>query len=189
MNRSLLKRIGGFIGLVALMALACNAPIGGSNTPAPPPPATSAVTTPQPTQTPVESPTVPAEETPVVLPTFTPIQATVPSGSTATVTATATETTPPATATETADSGPLSFTYTIQWEVSAGNPGVAIATVMINATGGGGGYHYFRDDLPVAGPVFTYEWATCRANPGSLRVDSADGQTVRTDYYENPPCP
>ncbi len=92
------------------------------------------------------------------------------------------------TPTEEAEVGPLSFTYTIEWEVTS-DPAFAIATVTIVATGGSGGYQYFRDDLPVDGPIFQYQWATCRANPGSLRVDSADGQSVRTNYFETPPCP
>jgi hypothetical protein len=190
-----MKRIVWFIGLLAMMALACNAPVGGAETPSPPP-ATSALS-PQATQTPTESPTAetdPAtetEESPASLPTFTPIQAIAPVGVTVTTQATPTEpgtSTPQATPTEAANSGPLSFSYTITWQVSS-NPGIAVATVSIAANGGGGSYQYFRDDLPVNGPVFQYEWATCRANPGSLRVDSADGQSVRENYFETPPCP
>jgi hypothetical protein len=189
------RRVGWFIGLLGIIALACNAPIGGE-TPSPPPPATSAETT-QPTPTTAESPTaeinstIETEGVPTGLPTFTPIQATAPAGATATTPATPTEispSTPQPTPTEKADGGPLSFSYTITWQVSS-NPGFAIATVSIVATGGGGGYQYFRDDLPVSGPVFQYQWATCRANPGSLRVDSADGQSVRENYFETPPCP
>jgi hypothetical protein len=43
--------------------------------------------------------------------------------------------------------------------------------------------------MEVDGPVFEYEWSTCRGNPGSLRVDSSDGQSVLKNYFENPPCP
>jgi hypothetical protein len=85
--------------------------------------------------------------------------------------------------------GPLSFTYQIVWKLKDEHATQAIATVSIFATGGGGEYRYFRDDLQVAGSVFEYEWSTCSGNPGSLRVDSADGQSVRTEYYENSPCP
>jgi hypothetical protein len=208
---STVRRIGLVVGLLAFLALACNAPIAGE-TPSPPPPATSAETA-QPTITPTESPTAesPTAETgpnlivtvtPAVLPTFTPIQSTVSAGASPTLATAPTETRTPqaesqtstptqtqtSTPTKAADGGPLSFSYSIVWEVT-GNSDIAIATVTVMATGGGGDYEYFRDDLPVDGPVFQYEWATCRANPGSLRVDSADGQSVRTDYYETPPCP
>lgn len=195
MKVTFIKRIGWFIGFLVIAALACNAPLGGNGTPSPPPPATSAETI-QPIQTPTITPTAgpgPAtEETPTLLPTFTPIPVTPSLESTLTRTPTPTGTSPSspnATPTEEASSGPLSFTYTIEWEVSSENPGIAIATVTMNATGGGGGYQYFRDDLPVDGPVFQYQWATCRGNPGSLRVDSADGQSARVDYFETPPCP
>lgn len=195
-----IKLIVWLVGLLVVVGLACNAPIG-DETPSPPPPATPAETNP-PTQiipdsataespTTETNPTTQPETTTTALPTFTPIQPTTPANATATETAEPTETvraTIRTTPTESANSGPLSFTYSIVWEVSS-NPAFAIATVTINATGGGGGYQYFRDDLPVDGPVFQYQWATCRANPGSLRVDSADGQSVRTNYFETPPCP
>lgn len=87
------------------------------------------------------------------------------------------------------NAGPLSFTYQINWRLKDEKATQAIATVTILATGGGGKYKYYRDDLPVDGPIFEYEWGTCRGNPGSLRVDSADGQSARSDYFENPPCP
>lgn len=186
------KHVGLFVGLLAFLGLACNAPIGGE-TPSPPPPATSAETN-QPTATSTEPATTELApdsetETPAVLPTFTPIQSTIPADASPTLATVPTETaTPEETPTGEADSGPLSFTYVIVWEVTS-NPGVAVATVTITANGGGGNYEYYRDDLPVDGPLFQYEWATCRANPGSLRVDSADGQSVRTDYFETPPCP
>lgn len=89
----------------------------------------------------------------------------------------------------TASSGLLTFDYTIDWRVDPNNEAVALARVTIEVSGGNGDYVYFHDELPVDGPVFEYRWATCRDNPGSLRVNSADGQTVRTNYFETPPCP
>jgi hypothetical protein len=191
---SSMKRISWLVGLLALVALACNAPFGGAETPSLPQPVISVTT--QAIQTPVESPT--AEVGPdtgtvggsTILPTFTPIQVTAPPGATTAPTVIPTEAVPatPSPTATSASGGPLNFTYTIHWELASGNPGIAIATVTISATGGGGVYQYFRDDLPVAGPVFQYEWAACHGNPGSLRVDSADGQSARVDYFETPPC-
>jgi hypothetical protein len=196
------------------LALACNAPLE----PEPTLPAPQLVTqTPGGVVPPVPAedgavestataePTLPGEEEIATvevtepLPTFTPIQVTPSATATGdagptlapTVTLSPAEPTatrtPPATATATA-SEPLSFSYTIDWRLSDENPYQAIAHVIIYAAGGDGHYSYYRDDLPVEGPEFEYQWAACRSNPGSLRVDSA-GQSVRTNYFENPPCP
>ena len=146
------------------------------------PPAVDTPTVSKPIETP--DPTATREEPPTLAPTHTSTPSRTPRP-TAT-TGTAPTTTPSATA---GSNGPLSFTYQISWRLKDEKASQAIATVTMLATGGGGEYVYFRDDLQVDGPVFEYEWSTCRGNPGSLRVDSADGQSVRTDYYENPPCP
>jgi hypothetical protein len=95
----------------------------------------------------------------------------------------------PTTAPPPGDIEEISFTYEITWQLKENDPAFSIATVVIHADGGDLPYTYYRDDIEVDGPVFRYEWATCKANPGSLRVDSADGQSVREDYFENPPCP
>lgn len=189
-----LKGLIFLILILLLVGLACNLPAGDTEDVPTPPSGTR-----PPTTTPVEtavgpSPTVTSpgsEQTP--LPTFTRIQPTLAATVTprATTTRLATATVGP-TPTPTEDPGtgePLSFTYTINWRLDTANPFVAIASVVISAQGGGGQYRYFRDDLPVDGPAFEYPWAACTANPGSLRVDSADGQSVKVDYFEQPPCP
>jgi hypothetical protein len=88
-----------------------------------------------------------------------------------------------------ASQGPLDFTYTIQWSLNPDNPGTATAQVTITAVGGGGGYVFYHDELVQPGPTFSYQWASCTANPGSFRVTSADGQSVKKDYFESSPCP
>ena len=177
------------IGLITLLAtLACNAPLLT-------PPATLA---PPPTFAPIRvepastaenengesDPTAATEEGTNLLPTFTPrgvatadSQATPTSENTATPTATA------------VSSGPLSFTYHVAWRLNPIDGGEAIATVTITAVGGDGGYQYFRDEQPVTGPVFEYKWGSCAGNPGSFRVTAADGQSLKIDYFEHPPCP
>jgi hypothetical protein len=70
-----------------------------------------------------------------------------------------------------------------------GNPYLAIAHVTLTAQGGTGVYAFYRDDLPLQGPVFDYQWASCRGNPGSFRVDDSSGQSARLNYFEQPPCP
>ena len=208
------KRVGfRWLGLVAILllgaGLACNAPLAKEN--AEPPTRENdpeVVNTVQATDSRVEatlgSPqTIPAaleteearEESGKELPTFTPIQ---PPTLAATLTPSATPSRRPtftprpgvvASATAADIGGPLSFTYHISWRLKDASAKMAIATVIIDAKGGSGVYTYYRDDLEVDGPVFEYEWSTCSGNPGSLRVDSTDGQTARVEYFENPPCP
>ena len=188
-----------------IVTLACNAPTGSD--PLPESPATSTATpalaatvtissTAVPTDSPEFSPaTLPAIEiatlepaTPALLPTFTPIaQPTL--APTPAVVGTPTPTTPPRPANTPTPSGPLDFSYSISWRLSASNPFMAIASVTIQATGGSGVYTYYHDDIRRDGLTFEYNWAACQGNPGSLRVDSSDGQTVRKNYFESAPCP
>ena len=64
----------------------------------------------------------------------------------------------------------------------------AIATVTLKATGGGGGYKYFRD-IDEVESIFEYVWATCRGNPITFRVTSASGESVEQALFFDPPCP
>jgi hypothetical protein len=201
-----MRRLGLMIALLVGAVLACNAPLAEDEAITETPTATPESTEPAAStaEATLASPqTVPAsleteeagEQTSEPVPTFTPIQqptlaATLTPSSTPRPTATAR---PGGTARPTSTppdaGGPLSFTYNISWRLKDASATQAVATVTIDAKGGSGVYFYYRDDLRVAGPVFEYEWATCSGNPGSLRVDSTDGQTARTEYFENPPCP
>lgn len=176
-----------------LPLLACNIPWQRQTIPPPP---TSIPSQGNPTNTPFD--TTPASTLPVltpdtvVLPTFTPVGTPVLVPTLAGTLLAPTVTLPgtsPTTTTASGSQGLLSFTYTIAWALSEANPYLSVATVTITAQGGNGQYTYYHDDILQPGATFTYDWASCRANPGSLRVDSGDGQSVRVDYYENPPCP
>jgi hypothetical protein len=135
--------------------------------------------TPLPSFTPIQPPTLAPTLTPSIAPTRRPSSG---NGGAAT-------NTPEPTDLPDEDQGPLSFSYHIEWRLQDASAKQAIATVTINAQGGGGGYTYFRDEIQVDGPVFEYTWATCAGNPGSFRVTAADGQTLKMDYFSNPPCP
>ena len=176
-------------GLILFLAtLACNAPLLAPQPTLAPPPTFAPIRV-EPVSTGDGSsgniaPTVTTTGEQTVLPTFTP-----QGGNTAGVDHPPTaESSPTATAT-TVTSGPLSFTYHVDWRLNPTDGGQAIATVTITAVGGDGGYQYFRDEQPVNGPVFEYIWGSCAGNPGSFRVTSADGQTNKIDYFEHPPCP
>lgn len=135
--------------------------------------------TPLPSFTPIQPPTL----APTLAPSNTPIKKPT-SGNGGTVTKTPTATDLPV-----ESQGSLTFSYHIEWRLKDASAKQAIATVTINAKGGGGGYTYYRDELQVDGPNFEYVWSTCAGNPGSFRVTSADGQTLKVDYFSNPPCP
>jgi hypothetical protein len=135
--------------------------------------------TPLPSFTPIQPPTLAPTLTPSIVPTRRP-----PSGNGGAAT-----NTPQPTEPSEETQGPLSFSYHIEWRLKDASAKQAIATVNITAQGGGGGYTYFRDEIPVDGPVFEYTWSTCAGNPGSFRVTSVDGQTLKKDYFSNPPCP
>lgn len=203
------KRLATALCALVFAVLACNAPLGLREE--------AATATPEPTETATETNKAtlePAQTAAPAIDTATagkPTETPEPSATTAQPTLAPTHTAAPShtprpshtpgptstrvaghTATPeptTGNDGPLSFTYQISWRLKNEGATQAIATVTIFATGGGGDYEYFRDEQQVDGSVFEYEWRTCQGNPGSLRVDSADGQSVRTDYFENPPCP
>ena len=137
-----------------------------------PPEATAVSGTPLPTFTPIQQPTLANTVTPTETATPRPTTATGPN--------------PTATS---GSSGPLTVEYNVSWVLDPADPFKAIATVTLTASGGNGVYTYYHDEQPVSGPVFSYDWGACRGNPGSFRVDSGDGQSVKIDYFENPPCP
>jgi hypothetical protein len=208
LDRASLKRIGLMVALLVGAALACNMPVAEETVPAPESPEASpnagepSEPAASPAQATLAAPqTVPAsittgeaeQENGGAAPTFTPIQPpTLAASLTPSVTPSRRPTNTPrpgVTSTSANAGGPLTFTYNITWRLKDASATVAIATVTFNVKGGSGVYTYFRDELQVDGPVFEYEWATCRGNPGSLRVDSSDGQSSRVEYFQNPPCP
>ncbi len=85
--------------------------------------------------------------------------------------------------------GPLTFDVMVSWAIDPNNNKEAIATVTLTAAGGSGVYRYFRDGIEQPGPVFKYRWKTCAGNPVSFAVESSDGQSVKVDRFEIPPCP
>ncbi len=83
----------------------------------------------------------------------------------------------------------LRLTYEIEWRVDPTDPGYALASVRLNATGGDGFYTFYRDETVTNSANFVYRWGSCKDNSGTFRVDSADGQTTIVEYFEQPPCP
>jgi hypothetical protein len=145
----------------------------------PPPetlPANVAKTSPSPTAT--QEPLSTAVDVPTLAITRTPTGT-----ATRRPTATRSAVQPPSNSTE-----PLAFEYTINWRLVDASSLDAIATVTITATGGGGGYKFFRD-IDEVEATFEYVWATCRGNPTTFRVTSANGESVEQIVFFHPPCP
>lgn len=127
--------------------------------------------------TPTPTITPPPTATPSPTPTSTPTPTPMP---------TATRHIPP---TFTPVPGPLTFEYDVTWMVDEDDRTHAINLVRLTPRGGLPPYTYYRDDILQSASVFTYRWRVCAPNPVSYRVDSADGQSVRVNLYERPPCP
>ncbi len=200
-----IKGIGLLIILLAFAALACNAPRTVEEEQTPVPTDTDIPPTQVPTiqATPGVPETIPAdlptatpeaEEEDETLPTFTPIQQPTlaetkePTATKRPATRLPSTAVPGATDTPEENVGPLEFQYHISWRFKDDTYQQSIATVTITAKGGGGEYVYYRDGLVVDGPVFEYEWVSCRGNPGTFRVESADGQFKEASYFGEPLC-
>ena len=82
----------------------------------------------------------------------------------------------------------LQLEYSISWRLNENDTNFSFATVQLTATGGDEPYTFYRDGVPSSGPSFSYRWGSCVENPGSFRVDSADGQTLTVEYLETTPC-
>ena len=198
-----------FFTLLAGTMLACNIPLSAPNVlPAPVTPtlsyeATTASTdsdvtptrTSRPTRTPVPTDD-PNEvtETETPLPTFTPISLapTVTPEGEGSEENSEEESEEEATSQETTTAEPefesLELQFVQTWQLLPDDPGFALASVVLTATGGDGEYTYFRDDQQQPGAEFEYRWRACVDNTGTFRVDSGDGQSVTADFSEESPC-
>ncbi len=82
----------------------------------------------------------------------------------------------------------LLLEFNIDWRLNENDPNFAFATVTLQALGGEEPFTFYRDGVPTSGPSFSYRWGSCVENPGTFRVDSADGQTATVEYLERTPC-
>ena len=208
-NIAAFRRMAFMVVILALAALACNFQTDESSE-EPPPTSTSTSTridpankseddsTPGPTDTLPPPETLPAnvaKASPSPSATQEPLSTAVDVPTLAvTLTPTGTATRRPAATSApvqppSGSTGPLAFEYTISWRLADASALDAIATVTIEATGGGGDYRYYRDVEQEVEATFEYRWATCRRNPISFMVTSASGESVKEDISFDPPCP
>ena len=178
-----------FIGLVASI-LACNAPSQATPTSqAPPPSATSYVPTaspPQETALPTPTGTLP-EATPTSAPSATTETTPTSVSATAAPPPTATPTpTPPISA------GPLDFIRPAGLDHWENLPdGRYECKIILQITGGAPPYtvHHDLDVFTTweSKPVIVFMAHGCGAMVHTIKVESADGQTVADDYWISPP--
>jgi len=198
------KRLALILGGILLIGagMACALANSATDTPVPPPTGTA---TPQPTNT-----------QPVVA-TFGPTVQVVTNTSVITVSVTDTPTgtasltnadtpTPTNTPTPTATLGPTkpkpttsvskpaatNAPLSINYEVlsTKRNPGnQAVLTLHVIATGGSGSYQYYNDNVLQPGATFEVPGTCGSPLTHTLKVTSADGQSVSKIYFEQANCP
>jgi hypothetical protein len=160
--------------------------------------------------TPTETPTAMPAPTEVQLATFPPITPStepptlLPAAPTAeqltqqpsdtptpTVTATLTRTLKPAssaTRKPTVSAGPLTANYEVVEIKRLPNDDAALVLRVI-ATGGGGGYRYYNDNIQQAGATFEVPGKCGKPFVHTIKVTSADGQSVSLQYFVGGQCP
>lgn len=181
------RRLSLSIGLVMLIVASMACSLTGATAEPTAVPPTTAPPSPPPNNTmpavatfpPIAPPTVAGE----VLPTDT---------ATPTATATLQDTPQPSTGAtarpNAASSGPLSVRYEVV-KIKR-NPGdQAVMTLRVIATGGGGGYRYFHDNVREPGATFDVLGRCGKPFVHTIKVTSASGESVAVPYFEAGTCP
>lgn len=168
--------------LLSMVSAACSS--GGPSPQAAPPTATSAA---QPTVAPP-----PASATlPPLAPTNSPTELLSPTGPAAS-TATATQTPKPrgpvATVRPRVTAAPLAVSYEVV-EIKREQGEQATLMLKVNATGGGGGYRYYHDDIAQPGALFKVAGVCGKPFVHTIKVSAADGETVSLPYHVGGVCP
>jgi hypothetical protein len=172
------------------VSVACSS--GGPSPQAAPPTATagvqpsatlppiSATSTPlAPTDRPTDLPTEPSTEPP-------------PPPDTATPTVTVTPTPKPrlrvATVRPRVTAAPLTISYEVV-EIKRDQGEQATLMLKVNATGGGGGYRYYHDDVALPGALFKVAGVCGKPFVHTIKVSAANGETVSLPYHVSGVCP
>lgn len=173
---------------LALVALLVIASACSSSSPAPqvaPPTATSGSQAAPPTNTlPPAAPTNTSAPTDIAA-TAEPPQPTDTAEPTATLTRTPK---PRATARPRNTATPLSVSYEVV-EIKRQPGDEATLVLKVNATGGGGGYRYYHDDVQQPNATFNIPGRCGKPFVHTIKVTSGDGQTVALPYHVNGVCP
>ncbi len=178
------------IALTILIAASLACSLAGPTMPAATPPPTAPPSpTPEPASTKPPLATFPSVAPPAASPTTagdtgatdTPTPTPSPSPSPTTKASSATKLPP-------ASSGPLSIKYEVLSITRQPND-QAVLKLKVTATGGGGRYRYYHDDILQSGPIFEVVGLCNKPFVHTLKVTSADGQSVRLPYFEQGKCP
>ena len=179
-----------FVGVVLVFGLAaCTVPTttGPAVTERPTIVVTTVVTpTPEPTAVVV---TATPEPTAVVV-TVMVVATNTPTPPTETPTMQPTETSPPRPRAMPTSAGPLDFTHWLAgWSLVSSAEDEWEYVIHVEVTGGSPPYVYHHDLETFDTPDITWPARSCTALVHTIQVDSADGQSVRRDYwYPAPWC-
>lgn len=170
--------------LLLVTAAACSS--NTVNTQPAPPTATSSsqpsspqLATPAPATTAAAQPALPSAESPIPTEPLTPTE---------TVTTTPQLRLPAATLRPKGTAVPLTVSYeSVEIRREPGDQATLILKVI--ATGGGGGYRYYHDDIQQPGATFNIAGICGKPFVHTIKVTSADGQSVALPYHVGGVCP
>jgi hypothetical protein len=73
--------------------------------------------------------------------------------------------------------------------LDSGDNAKSIVRVFIDASGGAGGYRYFKDDIAFNSPNIEFTWQSCTTVATTFHVEDANGDRVSTPWSTTTPCP
>ena len=188
------------ICLVSFVLIATSTACAVSRTETPPaPPAATATVAPAPTQAPQPTVKPAASAQPAPSATLPPSVTLTPTGTpapTETVTPTPTGTATSTLATRPpvviqrsrTPAAPLEVSYQVV-DIQGASNGDATLILKVIATGGAGGYRYYNDDVLQPSATFTIPGRCGKPFVHTIKVTSADGQTVALPYLIGGTCP
>ncbi len=169
--------------ILLLIAVSIACALGSPSPQAAPPTATAGVQ-PSATLPPVSAPHTPLA--PTDAPTDLPL-----STDTSTPTATATQTPKPrllVTVRPRVTAAPLTISYDVV-EIKREEGEQATLMLKVSATGGGGNYRYYHDDIAQPGALFKVAGICGKPFVHTIKVSAANGETVALPYHVGGLCP
>ena len=128
---------------------------------------------------------------PPLAPTDSPTESlplTAPAAPTATATQTPKPRLPVTTARPRVTAVPLAVSYEVV-EIKREQGEQATLMLKVNASGGGGGYRYYHDDIAQPGALFKVAGVCGKPFVHTIKVSAANGETVSLPYHVGGLCP
>ena len=168
--------------LLSMVSAACSS--GGPSPQAAPLTATASV---QPAVTLASATSTLPPLAPTILPTAS-LPPTAPIVSTGTATQTPKPRLPAATVRPRVTAAPLEISYDVV-EIKREQGEQATLMLKVNATGGGGGYRYYHDDIAQPSSLFKIAGVCGKPFVHTIKVSAANGETVSLPYHVGGVCP